>query len=666
MNTAYLEGLAATLCFGLEHALWQAGLVALGYWVVGRAFGLGPVGRHRLGTLGMLLLPIALVLTMSRRGFPSPSQGLPFVAAAARAPSADTGLGNTAAISAATPDPWLGHGEIMVAGMWVLVVCVLCIRGLLLLRHDQRNLALAEQLAPHWLTRCEALARAAGAPARLRFVALAGAGVVPYTMGVLRPVVVLPLAMLANLPQESVEAILRHEIGHVVRRHYLLNLLQSCTEIIFFFHPAVWWLGREVRRERELCCDLDALAGGESPVGYARALLKLEELRAQPVPGLSALGSGLLPRIERIVSMKTHETNGKALPRGAVRSRRRAAFGWGASLIVAGLCAAGIAACSEAVGGEHGPGDSAQASAELTIRWLPPDVRRHQELIIAEAERSGVDANLLALMVLAESAGDPNAKSPGGARGLMQLMPATARAVSARAEIPLTDDEQLFDPALNLRLGAQLVKELSKHFADRPAEERRRLGWSAYNAGSAAVARHLEHGDALPEETQKYVQFLDELYAERDQPESPRYQAWRKRSLERRLASAQRPAEGARVLTGFGPRHAEPTAGHDPHAGVDLLLPAGSGVSAVLDGTVSEAGPAPDGFGMVVTLRHGSGLTTRYSHLGSIAVKLGDEVKRGAQLGAPAEAGPHGPHMHFEVRDQGAPMDPKPLLGQAD
>ncbi|MGE3668153.1 MAG: M56 family metallopeptidase [Polyangiaceae bacterium] len=674
MSAPELEHLAGLLCYGLAHSLWQATLVALAYWFSSRAFGLGPVGRHRLGTLGLLLLPVALLLTILKYAASPDSASIPFVAAGAR-PAIVTAAPTVGAAAPASGDSWALHGELLVAVVWMFVVALLCVRGLWLLVRDRRILRSAQPLEAHWQCICEALARDVGAPARLRFVAIAGESVVPYTLGVLRPVVVLPLSMLLSLSPECVEAIVRHELGHVVRRHFLLNLLQSCTEIIFFFHPAVWWLGRAVRQERELCCDLDALAGGESPVGYARALLSLEELRrtgmlpglskqhAQPVPGVGALGSGLRPRIERIVSMKKQADDDKAVPRGAARARRRAALGWAASLVAAGLCATGIAACTgalDASAGDDGP-EAAQVGSELSIVWLPPDVKRYAGLLNHEAARTGVDADLLALMVLAESGGDPQAKSPAGARGLMQLMPSTARAISRRSGIPLGNDDELYDPALNLKLGAELVRELSSHFAAESEPERLRLVWSAYNAGSAAVERHLKNADVpLPEETRAYVAFLSDLYQDKGLALSPHYEAWRKRVLALRLAESQGPAEGAQALT-FG-------AGSSPgaHSGVDVSLSHGTDVEAVLAGTVIEAGDAPDGFGKRITLKHRSGLTTHYSHLGSVAVKVGDTVKQGDALGEGADAGPHGPHIHFEVRDQGALVDAKPFLHEVE
>lgn len=664
MSAPALERFAGLLCYGLAHSLWQATLVAMACWFSSRAFGLGPVGRHRLGTLGLLLLPVALLLTISKYAASPDSSPIPFVAAGARPPvlAAVPLVGEGAPASA---DGVALHGELLVAGVWSVVVAFLCARGLWLLMRDRRILRRAQPLEFHWQSVCEALAREVGAPARLRFVSIAGESVVPYTLGVLRPVVVLPLSMLTNLSPACVEVILRHEIGHVLRRHFLLNLLQSCTEIIFFFHPAVWWLGRAVREERELCCDLDALAGGESPVGYARALLSLEELRrsiaglskqhAQPVPGLGALGSGLRPRIERIVSMKTQTEDDKAVPRGAARARRRAALGWAASLLVASLGATGIAACTGALDPkpEEGGPEASSVGSELTIAWLPPDVKRYEGLLNHEAARTGVDADLLSLMVLAESGGDPRAKSPAGARGLMQLMPSTARAISQRSGIPLGNDDELYEPALNLKLGAELVKELMQHFAGQPEGERLGLVWSAYNAGSEAVARHLRDPNSeLPEETRLYVAFLSELYRDKGFAVSTRYNAWRQEVIASGVAKSESPALRPRIARAGG-------AGSSPGAvgGVNVESYDSPDVVAALGGEVIEAGDAPDGTGKRITLKHRSGLTTHYSHLKSVAFAAGDSVSQGESLGEATDES-----FYFEVRDQGALVNPEPFL----
>lgn len=125
---------------------------------------------------------------------------------------------------------------------------------------------------------------------------------VPSAWGVLRPVIVLPLSMATSLSPAQVEGILLHELAHIRRHDYLVNLLQNIVETALFYHPAVWWVSAVIRREREHLCDDVAVAELGDPVLYARALLYLEERRQTPRPALSAKGGHLMNRIARILT----------------------------------------------------------------------------------------------------------------------------------------------------------------------------------------------------------------------------------------------------------------------------------------------------------------------------------------------------------------------------
>ena len=125
---------------------------------------------------------------------------------------------------------------------------------------------------------------------------------VPTLIGWLKPVILLPASVLANLPQSQLEMILAHELAHVRRNDYLINLLQLVIETLFFYHPAVRWMSRHVGQEREHCCDDMVVARCGQPVVYARALASLEALRGPVVsPALSATGGDLFQRVSRIV-----------------------------------------------------------------------------------------------------------------------------------------------------------------------------------------------------------------------------------------------------------------------------------------------------------------------------------------------------------------------------
>jgi bla regulator protein BlaR1 len=136
---------------------------------------------------------------------------------------------------------------------------------------------------------------------------------VPLVVGHLRPLILLPLGTVAGLSPACLEAILAHELAHVLRRDYLVNLLQTVAEVLFFYHPAVWFMASCVRTERENCCDdtATALVGGD-PLRLARALTALAEwsqsavIPTAPRLALAAMSrpGALLLRVRRLVQRR--------------------------------------------------------------------------------------------------------------------------------------------------------------------------------------------------------------------------------------------------------------------------------------------------------------------------------------------------------------------------
>ncbi len=125
---------------------------------------------------------------------------------------------------------------------------------------------------------------------------------VPTVVGWLKPAILLPASVLTGLAPEQLEAVLAHELAHIRRRDYLVNIFQSVIEVLLFYHPAVWWVSHRIRVEREHCCDDVAVAACGSVTTYSRALTELERLRT-PMLDLvvAASGTPLLERIRRLV-----------------------------------------------------------------------------------------------------------------------------------------------------------------------------------------------------------------------------------------------------------------------------------------------------------------------------------------------------------------------------
>lgn len=125
---------------------------------------------------------------------------------------------------------------------------------------------------------------------------------VPVVLGHFRPVILIPVGLLAGLPASQIEAILLHELAHIRRCDYLVNLLQRAVEGLLFYHPAVWWISRVIRAEREICCDDVAVAISGNAHEYAVALAALEQNRwPGHEPAMAATGGDLVKRIRRLL-----------------------------------------------------------------------------------------------------------------------------------------------------------------------------------------------------------------------------------------------------------------------------------------------------------------------------------------------------------------------------
>ncbi|HLK64083.1 MAG TPA: M56 family metallopeptidase [Bryobacteraceae bacterium] len=128
----------------------------------------------------------------------------------------------------------------------------------------------------------------------------------PSVVGWLRPVILAPVGVLCGLAPEQVEALLAHELAHVRRHDYLVNVLQGIAESLLFYHPAVWWISSQIRAEREHCCDDIAVAATGDVLVYTRALAELESMRpAHFKAALSANDGSLLRRIRRLTDPVT-------------------------------------------------------------------------------------------------------------------------------------------------------------------------------------------------------------------------------------------------------------------------------------------------------------------------------------------------------------------------
>ncbi len=139
-----------------------------------------------------------------------------------------------------------------------------------------------------------------------RLVQVAESGLVqaPVVLGYLKPIILLPIGMIGGLTTEQVETILIHELVHIRRHDYIINLVQSFIEAIFFFNPCVWFISQQIRNEREHCCDDAVVSVKGSPKHYIYALAMLEEVRLSKAGLALSLAENknvLLNRIKRMM-----------------------------------------------------------------------------------------------------------------------------------------------------------------------------------------------------------------------------------------------------------------------------------------------------------------------------------------------------------------------------
>jgi bla regulator protein BlaR1 len=134
----------------------------------------------------------------------------------------------------------------------------------------------------------------------------------PSVIGYFKPVILLPVSAVTHIPVEQLEAIVAHELAHIRRHDYLVNLFQSVIEALFFYHPVVWIIQQRIRKERENCCDDLALSYSGDQIIYIKALTSIHEIPAKAEFPLLALGSGkyhLLNRVLRILKNGKMKTN---------------------------------------------------------------------------------------------------------------------------------------------------------------------------------------------------------------------------------------------------------------------------------------------------------------------------------------------------------------------
>jgi beta-lactamase regulating signal transducer with metallopeptidase domain len=204
----------------------------------------------------------------------------------------------------------------------------------------------------------------------------------PTVIGWIRPVIVLPIAALSNLAPVQVEAILAHELAHIRRCDYAVNLLQTVVETVLFYHPGVWWVSARVREEREHCCDDVAVSVCDEPAAYAAALAELASWRSRDIAlAVAATDGAILARVRRI--LRVPADNGPGPTTGL------AILALGVLLVAAVAVQSSRASAQDATtAGQPQAGNWRVRTTDHFEIYYQPNLNLHAERVGREAERA--------------------------------------------------------------------------------------------------------------------------------------------------------------------------------------------------------------------------------------------------------------------------------------
>ncbi len=357
LETVWTQPVARALGGALAGFVWQGATIALVVRTLLACMERRPA-RERyalacLGLLAMAVLPMASFWSALASVASGVSPSSPLVGASVL-------TGTPEVTFAAWMGAWLETLRPWLLSAWLCGVLLLSLRTGMAWRHAQA--LTREGTRPPEAHVVGALARMmertrVSRPVRLlESVAIE----VPMVVGLWRPLILVPASTLAGLSVSQLEAVLAHELAHIRRHDYLVNLLQALVETALFYHPAVWWLSERIREEREHCADDVAVECCGDALLYSRALATLEQLRVGvPVPAVAANGGSLLLRIQRLL----------AVPEGGAPLHPwRLAGGLAAALLVVVL---GAARQAQATGATSEPPVQEEAAAALASYEIP-------------------------------------------------------------------------------------------------------------------------------------------------------------------------------------------------------------------------------------------------------------------------------------------------------
>jgi len=302
------ENLINALGWTLVHSLWQGAAAAVGFallMIVMRKY--RSQTRYYIGVMTIMLVLAMAVVTFVNI-YNGGAAGAVTAGQSPGSAAVMTGtveMGESGSVMMFFKHYFSRHLPLLVTA-WLLGILVLVLRFAGGFIYNQRvKVHRTRPLSKNWQNRLEALCRGIGIQKSVRLVESALVKM-PMTIGHLKPVILFPLGLVTGLPRDQVEALLAHELAHISRRDYLVNIVQNLVDIFFFYHPGVRWISSHVRAEREHCCDDIAVSVSGDSLNFAKALTNIQVTgrglnSIEPAVAASGKRHGLLARVKRLL-----------------------------------------------------------------------------------------------------------------------------------------------------------------------------------------------------------------------------------------------------------------------------------------------------------------------------------------------------------------------------
>jgi beta-lactamase regulating signal transducer with metallopeptidase domain len=311
--------LAQAIGWALLHLLWQGVLVAAILAATLALLSKQSANARYLASCGALALLVVLGAATAYRSYDADRESgvgsrsdtrIALLSPQAQNGSPETTISDTRPPTSDSLITYTKSHLPQIVLIWLSGVLLLSVRLLFgWLRAHSIAKKNASEAAPEWQRSARRLAHALKLRRAVQLLESAAVEV-PTVIGWLRPVVLLPATSLTGLTTEQMEMILAHELAHIRRNDFFVNLMQAVIETLLFYHPAVWWISNRIRVEREHCCDDVAVAVSGKPLVYARALTRLEELRVEDAHAfVAANGGSLIGRIRRLAGVRAESPN---------------------------------------------------------------------------------------------------------------------------------------------------------------------------------------------------------------------------------------------------------------------------------------------------------------------------------------------------------------------